>query len=426
MRRSLIVLSSLAVALAAMPSASAAAPYAPDPTWQANDTVRVIGYNPTTMYFGGEFTSMRPPFAAAGSGEVARGHVAAISLSTGNLTSWAPNVNGKVFALEVVGNVIYLGGSFTQVNGVARKNLAAVDASTGNVLSWNPSTNNTVHEIRMGPNGNLFIGGYFSSIGGVSRTRIAQLTTGGSVLAWAPDIEQITAGFSCPPRCNPFILSIDFSVNGSLVYFGGHFGLVNGVVRNQAAAVGINDANALQAFNPNIYADANCPLCTTNETSRVYEIMITSTKAYMCGGFWKVYGNRRAYNVMVTNLTNGAPDPVFAAGNDGDTTGCALSDGVLYMGGHFDYVGPICSPNPPPGKNATKCTPENGSTTRHHAAAVDATTGAILAWDPVANASTGIYTIQAGPGGVVGFGGHFTKMGKTTQQAIALYKTRLA
>jgi hypothetical protein len=410
-----------------MPQASAAGPFAPDPSWQANSsietTVRAIAYSNTTMYIGGDFTRMRPPFAAPGTGEVTRNHAAAIDIATGDLLPWSPNVNGSVYAVEVVGSTVYLGGSFTQVNGVARKNLAAVSASTGDVLSWNPGAGASVREITEGPNGNLFVGGNFKSVAGSTRTFIAEITPSGTVTSWNPTIGQIS-GFACPPRCTPVIFTITFSVDGSLVYFGGHFGTVNGTPQNEVAAVRIDNDQALQPWDPDPYADANCPLCTTNETSRVYTLIVTSNKAYMCGGFWKVFhGTRRAYNVLVTNLTDGAPDVTFAAADDGDTTGCALHNGVFYIGGHFDYVGAKCSPHPP-GGGATKCTADN-STTRHHAAAVDAVTGDVLAWDPTANSSHGIFTIQEGPG-MVGFGGYFTKMGKVDQQSIAMYKSRLA
>jgi hypothetical protein len=69
---------------------------------------------------------------------------------------------------------------------------------------------------------------------------------------------------------------------------------------------------------------------------------------------------------------------------------------------------------------ATKCTADN-ATTRHHVAAVDATTGEVLAWDANANSNHGIWSIESGPGGQVAFTGYFTRIGGTKQQMIAKY-----
>jgi hypothetical protein len=407
--------------LAAVPSVAwAAGPTAPDPSYQANKIVRSADFGNGAIYLGGEFTSMRPAGAPLGTNEVTRNYAAAIDADTGALLNWNPDVNGKVYSVLAIGNTVYLGGKFTTVGGVARTNLAAVDATTGAVKSWAPKAAGAVRVIVQGPNGNLFVGGGFGRIDGQQRKKIAEITPSGDVTPWKVTVGQVS-GFACPPRCNPVVFTIDFSTDGQTVYFGGHFGLVNGETRREAAAVSIDNGSIVRPWDPDIYADANCNICTTNETSRVYHMIITQDKAYMCGGFWKVWhGTRRGYNVLVTNLDDGKPDPVFAAGTDGDTTGCELRNDVLYVGGHFNYVGQKCSQNPIGG--ARKCDAEN-STTRHHAAAFDARTGEVLPWDPTANSNHGIWSIVAGPNGRMAFTGRFTKMGKTNQQMIAKYSS---
>jgi hypothetical protein len=106
--------------------ALAANPFPPSTSWQTNGTVRAIAFRGNVVYVGGEFTSVRPPSAAAGTGEVARHNVAAFNTKTGAVMKWNPGANGTVRTIVVTSTRIYLGGSFTTVGGRARANLAAV------------------------------------------------------------------------------------------------------------------------------------------------------------------------------------------------------------------------------------------------------------------------------------------------------------
>ncbi len=426
MRRSVTTLALLALVWSTMAftsTAQAVSPTPPDPSWQTDDIVRAVDYGRGAMYLGGAFTHVRPAGAAPGQSEVVRQHAAALKRKTGELLPWDPNVNGTVRAIAVWKQRVYLGGDFSSVGGQPRRNLAAVNATTGAVLNWAPKANRGVHAFHFDAAGGLYIGGAFSRVNGQPRERLAQVDRKGVLTDWAPVVGQL-GGTTCPPRCAPVVFTIDLSTDFETVYFGGHFGSVNGASREQAAAV---DAvtGSLRGWDPSIYAAANCPTCIPAETHRVYKVIITPTKAYTCGGYWRVWHQTRSsFNVYVTNLTTGAPDPVFAAGTDGDTTGCELRKNVLYLGGHFNYVGAACSPHPPPGINTQKCTALN-STVRHHAAAVDAITGDLLPWRPSANSHNGIWGIEKGPK-TVAFFGHFTRFGGVGQQGIARYSSNLA
>src|SRR5262249_32647322 len=79
---------------------------------------------------GGDFTSI---------GGVVRNRLAAIDLTSGQPTSWAPDVSAVVIAMKKIGTTLYVGGYFTSINGQMRNRLAAFDTTTGNLLSWAPS-----------------------------------------------------------------------------------------------------------------------------------------------------------------------------------------------------------------------------------------------------------------------------------------------
>ncbi|MFL6286790.1 MAG: hypothetical protein ACJ73L_00140 [Actinomycetes bacterium] len=112
-----------------------------------------------TMYAGGEFRTVTD---ASGTTSYQRNNIMAFSATTGAMTSFAPVINGTVWAIEASGSSIYVGGDFTTVNGVARRGLVKLDAQTGQidktfqpVIKWG-----NVTEIRL-VNGRLIVGGSF-------------------------------------------------------------------------------------------------------------------------------------------------------------------------------------------------------------------------------------------------------------------------
>ena len=90
------------------------------------DTVQVNGVVWTqvivgnTVYAGGSFTNARPAGAAPGVSTVPRSNFLAYDLTTGTLLPFAPTFNAPILALAVSPDqkILYVGGQFTQVNGV--------------------------------------------------------------------------------------------------------------------------------------------------------------------------------------------------------------------------------------------------------------------------------------------------------------------
>ncbi len=100
----------------------------------ATHALRQVG---GTMYAGGQFSTI---------GGQSRSNIAAFSATTGALTSFSPNFNGVVWAIEDLGGGrLAVGGEFTTVNGVARRGLAVVNATTGAVdTGFNAQLNGNV------------------------------------------------------------------------------------------------------------------------------------------------------------------------------------------------------------------------------------------------------------------------------------------
>jgi hypothetical protein len=88
----------------------------------------------TTMYAGGAFSSVSTPAGVRPGGTFARSNLVAFDASTGVIsTSFAPSINGEVWALASDGTSLWVGGTFTSINGVARLGLAKLNPVTGAV-----------------------------------------------------------------------------------------------------------------------------------------------------------------------------------------------------------------------------------------------------------------------------------------------------
>ena len=159
------------------------------PTAQMNGVAWAQTVVGNVVYVGGSFSAARPAGAAAGTSLSARSNLMAYTLSTGVMTGWAPSANGQVraMALSPNGQRLYVGGDFTTINGVATGHLAAFDTATGAlVTSFAARTDATVRALAA-TDATVYAGGAFSTADGVARSRLAAFAAGsGAVLGWNP------------------------------------------------------------------------------------------------------------------------------------------------------------------------------------------------------------------------------------------------
>ena len=180
-------------------------------------TQEVVG---NTVFVGGSFTTAQPAGAAPGVGTVPRSNLLAYDIRTGELiSSFAPVLNGQVKVIEASpdGKRIYIGGAFTSVNGLNKYRVAALDPVTGQVItSFTAGTNAGVSSI-VATASTVYIGGAFSSIGKSVRTRIAAVNASNGVeTAFAP----VTNDGS--------VTSMVLSPDGQKLVIGGSFTSLNG------------------------------------------------------------------------------------------------------------------------------------------------------------------------------------------------------
>lgn len=185
------------------------------PTVQINGVVWALQTVGNTVFVGGEFTSARPAGAPAGTDEVARRNFLAFDLTTGELIDGIdPQFNAKVNDMDVSadGKTLYVGGSFSQVDGLNRYRLAAIDVATGEVATWfAPGFDATVNSVDV--DGDVvYVGGAFSKLGSRARSRLAAVNArNGGTLDWAPTVDGLVQGVAVTPDRSRVVLSGNFT-----------------------------------------------------------------------------------------------------------------------------------------------------------------------------------------------------------------------
>jgi hypothetical protein len=290
-------------------------------SWQTNHTVWALAYARGVVYVGGAFTSVRPPGAQAGTGEVARSYLAAFNSKTGALLSFNPSLDGQVTALAVSPNRrrLYVGGSFTHADGAAHSFLAAFNTTTGGlVTSWDPSTTGSVLALAKSPDGSkIYVGGNFNKLDNTARTRVGEVdaATGTVLSSWAPNL-------------NGTVTSIAVAPNGARVLVGGYFSQFNGAP--QQAVVDVDPAtgstNNLTSIEPN---DAAC-------TSTVKDIVIGSVTPANPAGIAYIASEGTGGGCFDGDWAANVATGALVWQNDclGATQALAIVQGRLYKGSH--------------------------------------------------------------------------------------------
>jgi hypothetical protein len=199
------------------------------PIWQTNGTVYALAVVGDVVYAGGGFTSVRPPGSPSGTNEHSRRHLAAFSAATGTLLGFSPDLDGRVSSMAAGpnGGRLYVGGRFRHVGNAFRNHLAAFDTKSGSLVStWKPGANAPV--TALATNGKaVYLGGSFTSVAKQPRSRLAAVSVSGSLLPWTPDADAIVYA----------IAVVETSV-GTRVLIGGKFDRLAGVTQHKIGSVG--------------------------------------------------------------------------------------------------------------------------------------------------------------------------------------------
>lgn len=337
----------------------------PAASWRVNGTVYATEIVGDTVFVGGTFTTATSPDGQ----NVARRNLAAFSMTTGTLrTDWRADAGSSVRAIESDGTSIYVGGSFGRVDGQTRQRLAKVSVSTGAVDPvFRPALNDTVRAIAVDSSG-VYIGGMFTTVNGVARQRIAKLSSSGN----------LDTQFNA--RANHNVWGLAKAASSSVVYVSGPFTTLNGNSRN---GVGGLNANTGATSGPS-FGNAASPtlgLAANDDGSLLFG----------AGGTWRN---------AVSAWNTGSGSRLWTHMAMGDIQAVEYFQGTVYFGFHDGY----------------------GGNTQLKVLAADAHTGALDAdFRPRFNRFWGVMAIAVSPLGVV-VGGDFTSVSGVAAQGWARFR----
>ncbi len=344
-----------------LPTAAQATPPAQPAlkTWGASGAVKAQLILGNTLYIGGSFTNVVSP---DGLTTVARRHLAAIDLTTGDLLPWAPSANGSVEAIVTDGTNLIIGGSFTTIDGAPSSRLAALDTS-GTLLPWATGADATVLALHV--RGSIvYVGGKFTTLGGQPRGYLGAVTTSGELLDWtAPANDRVKA--------------ITTMAIGDVV-IGGYFTEVNAASADHIERLDATTGATLSWSYP---SSAEVVGLITGPDDNVYAAIAGSggkVRSWTSDGHlrWTVY-------------------------TDGDVNAIAYYGDQVIAGGHWIYM-------------------NSGATYVPRLAAFDPATGAIdLSWTPKPSKQVWSFATD---GTNLAVGGVFTRISKGSYRRVAVYR----
>jgi hypothetical protein len=414
--RTVLVALGLAMAVAAAPTAASAsialgtvvsanpANYTPNVASGAVYKFVQVG---GTMYAGGTFSSVSTAAGVSPGGTFARSNIVAFNAATGVISStFAPSVSGAVWGLASDGTSLWIGGTFTSVNGVARRGVAKLNPATGAVdTAFNAKlTSGQVTELAL-VGGRLLAGGTFTG-----KLRALNPATGANT-------GYLSLGISGSVASNAGPVEVyRFAVNpaGTRLVAVGNFTTVAGQTRYRAFMLTLGATATLNAWYypplQNLCAAASLP-----DYMRDVDFSPDgSWFAFVSTGYVAQTGGvGRDLCDAAARFETGVPNPsrpTWINYTGGDTLhSVAATDVAVYVQGHQRWL------DNPQGRNSAG----PGAVSRQGIGAIDPSSGLALSWNPGKDRGVGgkdLYVTSLG----LWVGGDTAHIGGETRQRIAL------
>lgn len=369
------------------------------PTTYANghphvDAIDQLG---STMYAGGLFDKVSK---ADGSQQVVRNNFFAFNASTGAVNeNITPNVNGQVWAVEAVGDSVYVGGTFSSVNGVARKALVKLNATTGAVDPAFDAGFGTgmVTDLEM-VGTRLFVAG---SVG--SKLMALNPTTGART-------SYINLGIKDPllgSRGGAAVFKFAVDPAKSKLVAVGNFRTVGATQGNRLRAfmadLGLTSAKLNPWYYQPLANTNNCSSDQVGDARRIphlqgvdfspagdYFVVAATGRNPATNADWETKGDGKGGMICdaVARFETNVPSPIeptWVNYTGGDSVWAVAATGAaVYAQGHFKYLD-----NKYGYRSGGVDKPAPTAVVRYGVGAIDSVTGTALGWNPVKPAKQG-------------------------------------
>ncbi len=357
----------------------------------------------TWIVAGGSFSSVTPHGSSTA---VSVDGVVAFNQSTGALdTGFAPALNGGVDVDAVLpgptSNTVYVGGSFSTVNGVKSKGITLLNLSDGSIVSGftPPALNGAVQAMRLS-GGRLYLTGGFTLVGTATHDGLATLNPSTGALDPFMAV-QLTGhhNYNGTSGADGAVggRAMDISPDGTRAVVIGNFKDANGVLHDQIVMLDLTGSSAAidTSWNTSGYTAA----CASNS----FDTYIEDVDSSPDGSYFAIAatggGGNGARNTDGTRAlcdsatrwsstdtgTDVQPTWIDYTGND-TFWSVAVTGTAIYFGGHERWV------NNPNGQDS----PGTGALPRPGIAALDPSNGLPFSWNPGRNPrGAGAYALLA-------------------------------
>lgn len=302
--------------------------------------------------------------------------------------AFVPRVNGAVFSLaaDPSGSSVFVGGAFSEVNGVATRGLTKLNLADGSSTpGFRASATGSVYDVGL-HGSSLFVGGVFGRIGGVDRAGLAVVDR------WSGAVGGLNIPVTSPMRLGDTgVRKLDVSPDGSRLVIIGNFRSVGGQPRTQMAIIDLS-RGSVWPWSTDLYGDVCNPIFNTYmrdvDISPDGSFAVVVTTGGPGNGTDGLCDSAARWDL---NRIGSGQLPTWTDWTGGDTLlSVAVTAEGVYVGGHQRWQ------NNAGGRDA----PMPWAVPREGIAELSVATGRPLAWNPGRARGYGASALLATPEGL--------------------------
>ncbi len=365
--------------------------------------------NAARVFIAGSFTSAANKVSPTTT--INQPYLLSYNLKTGLIdTAFRPSFGGGgVSAVEASpdGTKLYVGGTFSTINGLARQKVASLNLTTGAPIAGfdtTKSTNNAVNALAA-TNTTVYVGGRFSRINGTSMTGLAALNGNTGAVDNGFD-NQLSGGIGVNGQLTVQQLKLTHDGSKLLVVHTGRQ-----IAGQDRLGIGLINTQTKQLlpWRTRLWDDN---LARVGGVQRIYGADIAPDDSYFVvtsgsgGDAPPISDTAVAYPIAGGDFT----DPLWVARCFDSVYSVAITEQAVYIGGHFGWNESPTANQPWPGLDNVGYGTGQGLSgyglgdqvvRREHLGALDPATGTALEWGPVSNSFEGNKAMVASPQGLI-------------------------